>query len=264
MQEMQETQVRSLSWEDPWRNAWRPTPVCLPGEFMSPAIKECYLVMKIYLTSCFFTLSHFQHDQVLQKMMSDDSIWWLLLARGHCGKAALCMWQFVHWAILEMAFLPPSCKGAMLQMPSQKIVSGPKWKVQFAKWPSWVGVRNTEPYLTRWAVFNFASAMDCLRWMLVCSPSGGPNFLAACAKKTRRQEKGAGTCLLPIPVDTPTGLFTLAKAVASSFHPSTSEATQVLASPEKQECWQVAFCRDTEFYLFCLRAFPLNLQTKLT
>ena len=30
---MQETWVRSLSWEDPWRKAWQPTPVFLPGEF---------------------------------------------------------------------------------------------------------------------------------------------------------------------------------------------------------------------------------------
>ena len=30
---MQETQVRFLSWEDPWRREWLPTPVFLPGEF---------------------------------------------------------------------------------------------------------------------------------------------------------------------------------------------------------------------------------------
>ena len=35
---MQDTQVRSLGWEDPWvgkipwRKAWQPTPVFLPGE----------------------------------------------------------------------------------------------------------------------------------------------------------------------------------------------------------------------------------------
>ena len=27
-----ETQVQSLDWEDPWRRAWQPTPVLLPGE----------------------------------------------------------------------------------------------------------------------------------------------------------------------------------------------------------------------------------------
>ena len=27
---MQETQVRSLGWEDPWRRAWLPTPLFLP------------------------------------------------------------------------------------------------------------------------------------------------------------------------------------------------------------------------------------------
>ena len=29
---MQETQVRSLAWEDPRRREWLPTPVFLPGE----------------------------------------------------------------------------------------------------------------------------------------------------------------------------------------------------------------------------------------
>ena len=29
---MQETWVRSLDWEDPWRRKWQPTPVFLPGE----------------------------------------------------------------------------------------------------------------------------------------------------------------------------------------------------------------------------------------
>ena len=32
MQEMPETQVRSLGQEDPWRRAHQPTPVFLPGE----------------------------------------------------------------------------------------------------------------------------------------------------------------------------------------------------------------------------------------
>ena len=29
---MQETQVQSLSQEDPWRREWQPTPAFLPGE----------------------------------------------------------------------------------------------------------------------------------------------------------------------------------------------------------------------------------------
>ena len=29
---IQETQVRSLSWKDPWRREWLPTGVFLPGE----------------------------------------------------------------------------------------------------------------------------------------------------------------------------------------------------------------------------------------
>ena len=29
---MQDTRVRSLGWEDPWRRKWQPTPVSLPGE----------------------------------------------------------------------------------------------------------------------------------------------------------------------------------------------------------------------------------------
>ena len=31
-QKPQETQVRSLGWEDPWRRKWQPTAVFLPGE----------------------------------------------------------------------------------------------------------------------------------------------------------------------------------------------------------------------------------------
>ena len=30
---MQETWVRLLGWDDPWRREWKPTPVILPGEF---------------------------------------------------------------------------------------------------------------------------------------------------------------------------------------------------------------------------------------
>ena len=30
---VQETQVQSLGWEDPWGREWQPTPVFLPGEF---------------------------------------------------------------------------------------------------------------------------------------------------------------------------------------------------------------------------------------
>ena len=33
MQETQETQVRSLGWNIPWRRKWHPTPVFLPGKF---------------------------------------------------------------------------------------------------------------------------------------------------------------------------------------------------------------------------------------
>ena len=33
MQETQETRVQSQGQEDPWRRAWQPTPVFLPGEF---------------------------------------------------------------------------------------------------------------------------------------------------------------------------------------------------------------------------------------
>ena len=36
--EMQETWVQSLGWEVPWRKAWQPTPVFLPGE--SPWTEE--------------------------------------------------------------------------------------------------------------------------------------------------------------------------------------------------------------------------------
>ena len=35
---MWETWVQSLDWEDPWRRAWQPTPLFLPGE--SPWTEE--------------------------------------------------------------------------------------------------------------------------------------------------------------------------------------------------------------------------------
>ena len=35
---MWETRVQSLGWEDPWRRAWQPTPVFLPGD--SPWTEE--------------------------------------------------------------------------------------------------------------------------------------------------------------------------------------------------------------------------------
>ena len=39
---MQETQVRSLGGEDPWRSEWLPTPVFLPGEFHEQGSLEGY------------------------------------------------------------------------------------------------------------------------------------------------------------------------------------------------------------------------------
>ena len=36
--EIQGTWIQSLGWEDPWRRAWQPTPVFLPGE--SPWTEE--------------------------------------------------------------------------------------------------------------------------------------------------------------------------------------------------------------------------------
>ena len=39
---MQETWVRSLGQEDPWRRAWQPTPVFLPGEFHGQKILAGY------------------------------------------------------------------------------------------------------------------------------------------------------------------------------------------------------------------------------
>ena len=39
---MQETQVRSLGQEDPWRREWQPTSVLLPGEFYGQRSLEGY------------------------------------------------------------------------------------------------------------------------------------------------------------------------------------------------------------------------------
>ena len=39
---MQETQVQSLSQEDPWRREWQPTPAFLPGEPLGERSLEGY------------------------------------------------------------------------------------------------------------------------------------------------------------------------------------------------------------------------------
>ena len=39
---MQETQVRFLDQEDPWRRKWQPTLVLLPGEFQGQRSPEGY------------------------------------------------------------------------------------------------------------------------------------------------------------------------------------------------------------------------------
>ena len=47
---VQETQVQSLGWEDPWRRKWQPTPVFLPGEFHGQRNSFQYFeVCKTYL-----------------------------------------------------------------------------------------------------------------------------------------------------------------------------------------------------------------------
>ena len=51
---MQETQVRSLGWEDPWRREWLPTPVFLPGELqMKQYIKQLFHINNEQLRQCF-------------------------------------------------------------------------------------------------------------------------------------------------------------------------------------------------------------------
>ena len=42
MQETQETRVRSLGWEDPWKKPWKPTAAFLPGESHGQRSLVCY------------------------------------------------------------------------------------------------------------------------------------------------------------------------------------------------------------------------------
>ena len=47
MQELQETKVPSMGWEDPWRRKWQPTPVFLPGKFQGQrSLVGCSLTQK--------------------------------------------------------------------------------------------------------------------------------------------------------------------------------------------------------------------------
>ena len=43
---MWDTWVRSLSWEDPWRRKWLPTPVFCLGEFLELYIYTHYIYRK--------------------------------------------------------------------------------------------------------------------------------------------------------------------------------------------------------------------------
>ena len=65
---VQETRVRSLGWEDPWKRKWQPTPVSLLGKFLGRRSLVCYspwsckewdTTKRLYFH--FFTFFHFTH-----------------------------------------------------------------------------------------------------------------------------------------------------------------------------------------------------------
>ena len=56
MQETQETWVRSLGQEDPWRRAWQPTPAFLPGE--SPWTEEPGVLLSSFRVQASLVTEH--------------------------------------------------------------------------------------------------------------------------------------------------------------------------------------------------------------
>ena len=142
-------------------------------------------------------------------------------------------------------------------MPSWKIVSCPEWKRQFAKLLSWVVIRNIELYLTRWAVFHFASGITgCL----------GGRFFGLCLEGlTLSNRAGEGcrclfsicapSCLLPVPIDTPAPH----PRPSPWQHPGTM-SWFLLGNSNTSIQYPVG---GTNFYFSGLKAFLLGLWIKL-
>ena len=108
---MQETQVRSLGWEDPLRRAWQPTPVFLPGEshgqrslagYSPLGCKESdrteQLTLTVYQFSSVQSLSHV----------------WLFVTP----------WTVAHQASLSItnSWSPPKLMSIELAMPSNHLI----------------------------------------------------------------------------------------------------------------------------------------------
>ena len=97
---MQETQVWSLGWEDPWRRKWQPTPVFLPGNFMDRGPWRATVR----------GVAEQWHDQATNmilveirgneyKATSTVQAWWLVRNRGRA--LALLVWSLDQFSSVQ-------------------------------------------------------------------------------------------------------------------------------------------------------------------
>ena len=94
---MQETKVKSMGWEDPWRRKWQPTPVFLPGEsygqrrlvgYRPLGHKESYTTKATYHTRIPWKNKNPEKEMGFLKIAS-----FLLLANGIRPKMAMLIWK---------------------------------------------------------------------------------------------------------------------------------------------------------------------------
>ena len=70
---MQETQVRFLGQEGPWRRKWQPTPVFLPGEFYGQRSLAGYNLLSCKELDMTEQLKHTQGQFYIKKIHSPAS-----------------------------------------------------------------------------------------------------------------------------------------------------------------------------------------------
>ena len=108
-----ETRVGSLGREDPWRRAWQPTPVFLPGESHGQRSLESY-------TMGLHSVRHDRKDLALMHLRT-DLLEWQHRSSKVSGKLSACLprlTQNTHQPAPSSSS-KPSAKAAALSMPQE-------------------------------------------------------------------------------------------------------------------------------------------------
>ena len=137
----QQTQVQSLCLEDPWRRAWQPTPVFLPGEFHGQRSLESYSPWGCRVGHDWVTNTHTHTTLIHYKHQDSGRVYRGLPHRSIPGpplpiKKLLKSWDIIHipqnppFGIHNPGFLgsSPSC------IP---ITINSRCPVHFNQWPRW-------------------------------------------------------------------------------------------------------------------------------